>query len=455
MHTHCSFFEPLVNQYYRLLCRVQSLTMATRLNAAQYVSVTVGFIVVILEFTTSVGNELFELNQLVLLGGFAAILVPTINELFEIHRNNVSYTINSSDSYHADVLAQLQLSDDYKNAGYEKRTYTDCGINELYIDSNETNMFLFDGSFRKDRAIKLQKRRSSFRIPDKVRPLVAAIFRQALHESSNRRLFNGSLLRLNTDILPPNTKEVEVQKAKYFDGLCTHEIVFKRASHSDNTSMNFYGESLLLDEKGEMIELWKSHCANFMGASTMAVTSDRQLLIGIQGDRSMINANRYTPSGSGSVDYKDFSRYESMNGTSPSLQELVAFAAERELREECAIPESVDIRTYVIGYARLLERGGKPDFFCISFIDVCASEIVDHFKERLNLPEYALTNEPKTIEVHNGQTISKALSAYLNDVRAEQPNEHRISIQLQLSCTYIQNLEKLPEWGRVSGTRQC
>lgn len=48
---------------------------------------------------------------------------------------------------------------------------------------------------------------------------------------------------------------------------------------------------------------------------------------------------------------------------------------ERELREECGIAGNVALRTRIIGYARLLHRGGKPEFFGVTFVGGLDTEV--------------------------------------------------------------------------------
>ena len=162
----------------------------------------------------------------------------------------------------------------------------------------------------------------------------------------------------------------------------------------------------------------------------------------------MANANRLAPSGSGSVEYSDYKKL--VAGTdAPTLQELVIRAAERELREECALPAGTVIHTQVIGYTRLLERGGKPDFFCVSQIDITEDEVMRNFEDRQRVSEVALGCKPLVVRVEPGQSPSAALYAFLEQVRAEQPDKHRVSIQLELCAEYLAAVEESDELGEM------
>ena len=431
----------LVNWFFRTLCRVQSITMSARLNAAQLVSVIIGAAIVAFEIITSIGDSVFGMGAPIIFIGILAIIVPALNEILTIRRNNVSHIINTSKMYHDGVIDRLTLSPEYLESGYCKRPYEDCGTTEWHVDSPQVNAMLLEGSFDEGKALPLTEKKPAFNLPDEVRPLASGIIKRMLQGSKSRRFFNGKLTRLGSDLLVDSWDRTIVQKTRYFDGQCTHEIVYKRVSNTDSVEDNFLGEKLLLDDDDCMIELWASRCANFMGSSTIAITSDGALLVGTQGGQSMANANRLAPSGSGSVEYSDFTKLKASSDAN-TLQNLVVRAAERELREECALPDGVGLKSHVIGYTRLLERGGKPDFFCMTRIDITEAEVMENFEQRQRVSEAALGCKPLAVRVAPGQKPSAALYAFLEKFRSDRPDAHRISIQLQLCAEYLEAAEE-------------
>ena len=86
----------LVNWFFRTLCRVQSITMSARLNAAQLISVIIGAAIVAFEIITSIGDSVFGMGAPIIFIGILAIIVPALNEILTIRRNNVSHIINTS-----------------------------------------------------------------------------------------------------------------------------------------------------------------------------------------------------------------------------------------------------------------------------------------------------------------------------------------------------------------------
>jgi hypothetical protein len=96
--------------------------------------------------------------------------------------------------------------------------------------------------------------------------------------------------------------------------------------------------------------------------STIAFTSDHYLIIVGQKEGNAFSQGLWAPSGSGSADWKDVRDFN-------DLQEFVKFAARRELMEECGLATDDVGWMRIIGYGRLLHRGGLPQFFCLSMLN--------------------------------------------------------------------------------------
>ncbi len=72
------------------------------------------------------------------------------------------------------------------------------------------------------------------------------------------------------------------------------------------------------------------------------------------------------PSGSGSINASDLRS---------NLDDTAVENMNRELREECGIAKKTKIETKLIAYGRFVNRGMKPDFFRVSFIDCTKDEL--------------------------------------------------------------------------------
>ncbi|MGT2742008.1 hypothetical protein [Streptococcus plurextorum] len=265
----------------------------------------------------------------------------------------------------------LSLPHDYQKSGYqvsvfEKGTYG----KEYYVMSPVINQLLQEG-----KNIPLLFKAPNYNLPAVLLELLPKIMKVNL--SKNRFMNNGKLVRQHQSLLVEHFKDgghIGIGKVGYYDGQCSHEIVYKNFYHQQEIGLYFSGKTLLSNEDNELYSLTNSRSANFLGASTLVITADRHLLIARQGANSKANRNRYAPSGSGSVEWqKDYRQLNPSN-----LDALIISAMEREFCEEWGLSDKdrALMATGLIGYARLLERGGKPDYFGITYIDKGYEELV-------------------------------------------------------------------------------
>lgn len=126
--------------------------------------------------------------------------------------------------------------------------------------------------------------------------------------------------------------------------------------------------------------LGESDFSDHIGISTLLYTKDGFFYVFRQAGNSGYNANYYMPTGSGSMDFKDYRKGD-------DLRQIVIRAAERELAEESSIKKLMGkemfervVHTSVIGYYRDMERGGKPEFCCISRIDLEINDLAKYIK---------------------------------------------------------------------------
>ncbi len=183
-----------------------------------------------------------------------------------------------------------------------------------------------------------------------------------------------------------------------------------------------------MDNDGQLFDLDYSSCANYIGASTIAITKDDYIIIGQQGDHSKANPGRYAPSGSGSVNYSDLK-------VSRNFNSLLINAMEREFSEEnnCS-PEKDSIKTILIGYCRLIERGGKPDFFGITRINKNLSElsISNKFSEK------GIAKNSIMIKIDPVLGLGRSLEGFCQ----QHIEKKKLSIQLKIMTDIIINAEE-------------
>lgn len=321
----------LISRAYYAWAQIQSFFMATRLNANDIASIVAGTIVVAAEVISLVLDR--EASIFILVVAVAAILIPLLRITFAFLQNRNCYRIHRDDAYRQSVLDRLVLSRAYENAGYEHRKFQYGLQEEHYVESDEVNRRLLNGSLSRRGAIGLHALAGAFQVPNELRPMVFSILNRLFDRHKDQRLFNGKLLRMSEDLFPEamGNDSVAVQMSRYFDGQVTNEVVFQRIEKLDSVNECFDGSAMLVDSNGALLGFWQSRCANFMGASTIAMTSDGVVIRGYRGARSMANRLRCALSRSGSGDYRDHKEF-SAEGIDLTLQEVIIRAAERASR---------------------------------------------------------------------------------------------------------------------------
>ena len=122
----------------------------------------------------------------------------------------------------------------------------------------------------------------------------------------------------------------------------------------------------------------ESDFSDHIGVSTLLCTNDGWVLVFYQASNASYNANFCMPSGSGSLNYADYRKGD-------SLTDMVIRGAERELMEESSMKkankrlkkEGVTLSTSVLSFYRDMERGGKPEFCCITQVNKSSEQMKD------------------------------------------------------------------------------
>ena len=323
-----------------------------------------------------------------------------------------------------ELLHSLSLPKQMEENGYVIDTFHNGVTDEYYVVSDKINQHLQDGNIYNFRTLKKQ-----FRIGQELNDMVPSILNEIF--SNNRSvLFNGTLLRLAQELYL-DRNSVYLQKTHYFDTQCTNEIVYKKYRSAKEMFFIFDGGDLLAKKEENtpvLFDLDESPCSNQIGVSTLAITRDNHIIFGKQAPTSKANAGRYAPSGSGSSEFTDITGCSTLN-------EVLIKGMERELIEELNIPAHIPIRTSLLGYVRLLERGGKPDFFGITYIDATKDELE---KLEIRLMEKDLQDKFEFLPFENIETLPEVLWKFCDEYIPHK----KISIQVYLLTLFLENLQK-------------
>ncbi len=438
--------------FFRIIGKWQSAFMAFGLKKSYIATILVTAATIVHAFITyflidpsAVGNAganqvnttvspMDIISKLPLIITITTALATLVSTVFEYRNFSRAYLVFSNESTKQKTLHQLRLSPEQAGNGYQVLDFFNGRTKESYVMSHEVNKRLQDTSQEAD--IKVRLLNYSFRIADEVSKLVPSIMN--LTFSKPEITFNGHLLRQISD-LHPGISSVTVQKTAYFDGQCTHEIVYKKFKSSHDIKLSFDGSRLLMDEDNILYDLDYSSCSNFIGISTLAFTKDNRIIIGKQADRSRANSGRYAPSGSGSVNYKDVKCKGDAKDrkNKKGFRDILINAMRREFCEECNYKlktAKTKMRTRIIGYVRLLERGGKPDYFGISYIDDSIFNLSNDIRKR----EYGLSSRYVFCRFSDAEEIPAVLRRFCD----EHVREKKISIQLDIICGLLEQMAK-------------
>ena len=216
-----------------------------------------------------------------------------------------------------------------------------------------------------------------------------------------RLVFNGRVIGMRGDPLPPGATPpppVRLHIARFFDGQCSNEMCTFKITHRSGEPGFDPRTELLTNANGQLRTLAESNLADGIGISTIAVTADNALVVTRQTARNIASPRLLAPSGSGSLDPRDLGPASTGRPRREEiLQDLVRHGMERELQEETGIRQDEIRHTKVIGFARWLERGARPEFFGITELSVTVQDLKE--QRRLTSDERLYTDGTFTLKI--------------------------------------------------------
>ena len=199
-----------------------------------------------------------------------------------------------------------------------------------------------------------------------------------LEQSVDRRApdYNEDKVGLRTDLTPDTLRKnlpVKVQPSDYFSGIASNEMAASKIERNDDSkrlekwTLAFAMSALVFDEDA-LIRLAESKLANNIGVTSLVLTADHHIVLQDQGTRSAVDPRCINLGSSGSLDLQDiYDLPQAGPRQLRSLQDALRFGMEREAAEETSAAVGAGrSATTLIGHARYLHRGGKPEFFGIT-----------------------------------------------------------------------------------------
>jgi len=277
------------------------------------------------------------------------------------------------------------------------------------------------------------------RIEDRASKYAYAVLRAKM-ATKNKKPFNGKVIRQDDDLdlaVLRNHGSVSFSASDYYSLMATNYMVEFDVVDLDNKVL-LPGHSLICDAKKRTLKsIAESDLANIIGVSTLAFTSDGMLVLIRQGGDVESSRGLWAPSGSGSMDRADV-RASRHFGRHPRLKDVVRYAMERELIEECPLPFRDIIHTKVIGYFRWVNKGGKPEYLGLT-------KLATHSSELPKVPRIVERGYVKSIvacEVHWPQIVADKPETAVEGIHSTQ-----LSMPLLMGLRCAGNyFEENPQW---------
>lgn len=303
--------------------------------------------------------------------------------------------------------------------------------NSSYVYSDEVNKLLFEEKYNLKVVVKNKI------VTEEEQIVLASILQKYVESKGN--IYNDQLLGQVTDLFIDLPKEIILNKTCYFSNKATNDIVYSKFCSKTKQTYEFNGYKFTLDANNQLYDLRDSNAANIIGVSTIILTNDNHLILSIQNSNSDESAGLIVATGSGSATVKDYQKHQ-------SFYEFLTTGMERELIEETSnslrykdlslwfrLFNQKIIRTYknqekqlqsrlkelfkpnstkVYCYNRILHRGGKPDFFGITKVNVSSTEIKPLIDDCNRHTKELLINELKLLLGKKKDKMDDVLNAY-------------------------------------------
>lgn len=147
----------------------------------------------------------------------------------------------------------------------------------------------------------------------------------------------------------------------------------------------FNGRNLALNADGGLRSFSDSLMCNEVDIKTVLVSSDGHLMFARATDDHPLYAGKIVPSMSCSLLPEEIEQRP--------VQESMVKSIHAKLRTSYDFPENIELSTSFVGFARMMPRGGAPEFYCMTRVPMTAKEIAAALRDSSysfdNVPDFA------------------------------------------------------------------
>lgn len=207
-----------------------------------------------------------------------------------------------------------------------------------------------------------------YRFPTEMQQYSRFIFDHVVGRQKDQ--FNDAKVGLKATLIPGHYGSgYSLLKSDFFSTRCTNNAVNLQIVDTTGGTQHvvFNGLRDLATTNGMWRDL-DGTLSHEIGVSTlMFARRSRKVVLTVQAAGNHRNAGNDVPTGSGGVDWSDVE--DSGCLSTGRLEDLIVYAAERELLEECGFPKGTRMWSKIIGFRRDMNRGGKPEFLLVTVVD--------------------------------------------------------------------------------------
>lgn len=463
----------------RFLLKIKYSKLFGYSTILSFVSLLITMIVNFLSFDFS--KDMGEYLKNELLPGVIISLLPIIlsltKEFIETFKSYRSSYVVKDEQIKDYIKTHIECSKEYQKSGYIWQEYN----GESYEMSKAVNDMLSKLD-SENQVVKIEAGKKKFPIPEEVTKIFDYKIKQRIED--DKIIFNGKLVRLSTDLFAhKGCKKVKLERTDYFSNVITNDSIYETCRNRLDVDYLLKGYRFSVKDNIEtdknrpvnLLDLSDNYCANIIGISTLVLTSDKKIIVLVQGSGD-VNRQKYVPTGSGSAEYCNLDKFT-------NFFDFLKYEMHREMLEELQISKAnyktlssnkYDItqykaETHIIGYCRLLERGGKPDFFGLTYLPGVSSEFLqkyfEAYEKRIKIRTENLKKEYQKIQakyknnpsLRANKKIETAFNRYKNSEKHEIGNfyvfnnlhelekegiKNKVSLQLEIIKNLIFDIAK-------------